>query len=249
MKEVIAGLRPVFNQLLADNRRVRVFFRDDDVDEDEATLRRLLRIFLRHEAPINLEIIPGRLTNSAISLLRQYRDFRPHLIGLNQHGWQHVNHEPAGRKCEFGPSRNFDKQREDLSQGRAVLDSAFGTAFFPAFTPPWNRCTNETYQALDELGFKVLSKDQDKPPVAGYRFQEIPVTLDLYRWRHGPVMKAPAEISSELSRQLRDADRVGILLHHKVMDETAFEFLDLLTSELGAQPPVSLELFQSLLRG
>ncbi|HWQ31542.1 MAG TPA: polysaccharide deacetylase [Blastocatellia bacterium] len=249
MKEVIAGLRPVCEQLQADRRRVRIFFRDDDVDEDEATLHRLLRIFLRHEAPVNLEIIPGRLTKSAARLLRQYRDFRPRLIGLNQHGWQHVNHEPAGRKCEFGPSRSFDEQIKDISQGRAVLEAVFETAFFPAFTPPWNRCTNETAQALDELGFQVLSKDQCRLPAANYRFQEIPVTLDLYRWRQGPVMKAPAEIISDLSRQMREADRIGILLHHKVMDETAFEFLDLLTSELRAQSPVSLELFQSLLQG
>lgn len=249
MKEVIAALRPVFSQMQADSRRVRVFFRDDDVDEDEATLHRLLSIFLKHDAPVNLEIVPGRLMNSAVRLLRQYRDLRPHLIGLNQHGWQHVSHEPAGRKCEFGSSRSFDEQREDISRGRAVLEAAFGTAFFPAFTPPWNRCTNETYRALDELGFEVLSQDQGKPAGAGYRFQEISVTLDLYRWRHGPVMKAPAEIINDLGRQLRESEQVGILLHHKVMDETAFEFLELLTSELRAQSPVSLELFQSLRRG
>ena len=246
MKEIVAGLRPACEQLQAAGRRVRIFFRDDDVDEDEETLHRMVKIFLRHNVPVNLEIIPARLTKTAVRALRQYHNFWPHLLGLNQHGWQHLNHEPTGRRCEFGPARSFEQQLHDISQGRAVLEEAFSTGFFPAFTPPWNRCTAATFSALDELGFQVLSKDQGREAVTGYSFQEISITLDLYRWRNGAEMKAPAAIISELSEQLSARDPIGIMLHHKVMDETACELLELLICELNHQPGLEFHTFQSL---
>ena len=247
MNEIINGLRPALEQLEAAPRTARIFFRDDDVDEDEETLHRMLKIFLRHDVPVNLEIIPARLTNAAIRALQQYSHFWPHLLGLNQHGWQHLNHEPTGRRCEFGPARSFEQQLQDLSQGRALLAEAFGAAFFPVFTPPWNRCTATTFSALAELGFPVLSKDRGREAVTGYGFQEIPITLDLYRWRDGAVMKAPADIISELRDQLSAGETIGIMLHHKVMDESAYEFLDLLVHGLSRQTGLEFHTFQSLL--
>jgi predicted deacetylase len=111
------------------------------------------------------------------------------LIELNQHGWRHTNHEPEGRKCEFGASRSFEEQLADIARGREVLEHAFGKAFSPVFTPPWNRCTQDTYRALDQLGFRALSQLQGKQPVAGYNFRELSVRLDLFRWKGGAVMK------------------------------------------------------------
>ena len=46
-----------------------------------------------------------------------------------------------------------------IAAGQARMDEAFGNRWFPAFTPPWNRCTEETRRALEELGFSVLSTD------------------------------------------------------------------------------------------
>jgi hypothetical protein len=248
MKNLIAEIRPVLDQLQAEGRTVSLFFRDDDVDEDEQRLYRLLRVFLYHEAPVNLEIIPGRLTKGAIRLLRQHQSYWPELLGLNQHGWRHVNHEQNGRKCEFGKSRSYDQQYADIAQGKKILEDVFGDTFFPAFTPPWNRCTAETHRAFDELGFAVFSKDNSHPRVTGYGFQEISVTLDLYRWKNGTAMKAPDEIVEELKTQICLSGPVGIMLHHKVMDDTAFEFLDLLTAELRHHPAVRMHTFQSLLK-
>src|SRR5262244_1270877 len=96
----------------------RLFFRDDDVDEDEATLRRLLRLFLGRETPINLGVIPGRLTAACAELLAESAGAAPAALELNQHGWLHLNHERKGRKCEFGPSRTYAEQLADVAQGR-----------------------------------------------------------------------------------------------------------------------------------
>jgi predicted deacetylase len=158
----------------------------------------------------------------------------------------HCNHEKEGRKCEFGPSRSYDEQFEDIAKGRAILEQAFPNRFFPAFTPPWNRCTTATFKALDELGFQIFSKDRGKEAVNGYRFREISTTIDLYRWKGGATMKEPEEIVSSLIDQIQDARTIGLLLHHKVMDAHAFRFLDHLLQELSRSTIVRFHTFQSL---
>lgn len=241
-------LRSSLGQMESAGRSVKVFVRDDDVDEDEASLRQLLNLFLELEIPINLEIIPGLLTDAAIATLINYRQLRPDLFELNQHGWLHVNHETEGRKCEFGASRNYEQQLADIQRGQEVLRNAFGEAFSPVFTPPWNRCTEEAHRAMDQLGFTAISKLLGKQPLTGYGFRELSVTLDIFRWKDGATLKPAEEIIEELTSQLRELDMVGIMLHHKVMDDRAFEFVRLLLDELRRSEAVSFHTFRSLLK-
>ena len=226
----------------------RLFFRDDDVDEDEATLWRLLGLFMERSAPINLGVIPGRLTAACAGLLAQSACAAPSLLELNQHGWLHLNHEREGRKCEFGPSRTYAEQLADVAQGRARMTEAFGPNWFPVFIPPWNRCTEETYSAIDHLGFRALSAKRGGSVVTGYRFEEISITLDLYRWNDGASLKSPEEVVDDLIAQLSQRQTIGVALHHKVMDERAFSFLCSLLDTLASHPTVRLHTFQSLLR-
>lgn len=232
----------------ASGRTINLFFRDDDVDEDESSLRALLETFLRHQMPINLEVIPAQLTAAALTWLRRCHAQWPDLVELNQHGWQHINHEPTGRKCEFGASRDYDAQLADIRQGKEVLAQGLGAAFSPIFTPPWNRCTMDTYLALDELGFHALSALRSRQPIVGYSFRELSVTLDLYRWRGGARMKAPGELISELIAQIRAGDTIGVMLHHKVMDEAARMWLQQLLATLRRSDRVRFHTFQSLLK-
>lgn len=248
MNEALEQLLLTLNVLCERRQTVNVFFRNDDVDEDEARLRMLLDLFEESATPVNLEIIPGRLTEPCIQLLRRRTHAQPALFELNQHGWQHVNHESQGRKCEFGVSRSFDQQLTDILRGKEVLERAFGEAFSPVFTPPWNRCTDETHRALDQLGFNILSKLNSEPPVTGHCFREISVTLDLFRWKGGATMKAPQEFVAELNSQLLALDTVGVMLHHKVMDDTAFELVRLVVSELRRSEAIQVHSFQSLLK-
>ncbi|HEU0174189.1 MAG TPA: hypothetical protein VIC84_06470 [Blastocatellia bacterium] len=226
----------------------RIFFRNDDVDQDEAPLRRLLRLFLERNTPVNLGVIPGRLTAACAGLLARSACAAPELLELNQHGWRHDNYEREGRKCEFGASRTYAEQLADITQGQARMNEAFGPNWFPVFIPPWNRCTEETRRAIDHLGFRALSAKQGNSVATGYRFEEISITLDLYRWSGGVRLKAPEEVVGELIAQLSRQQTIGVVLHHKVMDEQAFLFLSSLLDALAAHPAVSFHTFQSLLR-
>jgi peptidoglycan/xylan/chitin deacetylase (PgdA/CDA1 family) len=230
-------------QRLAATGAVDVFFRDDDVDEDEPTLRRLLELFAQKNVPVILGVIPARLTNDGIQRLAQF----PMTIEIVQHGWQHVNHELTGRKCEFGNSRSFAEQLADIAQGQTRMREAFDDNWFPAFIPPWNRCTPPTCQALDQLGFHVLSQlHRDAAPRTGFSFQEISVTLDLFRWKDGARLRPQEELFEALSQQLAQPPPIGILLHHKVMHDEAFLFLEQLLDTLRQASAVCFHTFESL---
>jgi peptidoglycan/xylan/chitin deacetylase (PgdA/CDA1 family) len=241
MNEAIRELRATLEQQQAAGKTVAVFFRDDDVDEDEASLRRLLSLFAAKNVPVILGVIPARLTTAGIALLQQFSASAE----LVQHGWQHVNHETTGRKCEFGASRSFEEQLTDLARGQARMNEAFGAHWFPA----WNRCTDETYQALAQLDFQVLSKlRESNAPLTGFPFQEISVTLDLYRWKDGAQLKPIDELVPDLAQQMRQDTPIGIMLHHKVMSDDAFTFLAALLEEFSRYTSVRFHRFQSLLQ-
>ena len=244
----LTELRESLELLQAEEKQVRIFFRDDDIDEDEDSLVRLLDLFLAHGVPLNLAIIPDLLSDATVRRLHTRELWIPESLGLIQHGWKHTNHELDGRKCEFGISRSLADKFNDIARGKSRLEEAFGPRFYPAFTPPWNRCTHDTYGVLDELGFVVLSKDQGKDSAQGHRFQEISTTLDLYRWKDGATLKPADEIVPALISQMRGLDTIGILLHHKVMDNTALTFLDQLLDELARCPVVRFHTLKTLMQ-
>lgn len=248
MNSSLARLRSALERRGPQAAPPRLFFRDDDVDEDEPTLRRLLRLFAERNTPVNLGVIPGRLTAACVELLAHAAGAAPAKLELNQHGWRHINHEREGRKCEFGPSRSYAEQSADIAQGRERMTEAFGTNWFPVFVPPWNRCTEDTCRALDHLGFRAISAKRGGSVVTGYRFEEISITLDIYSWNGGARLKSPEEVIDDLIAQLSGRQTIGVALHHKVMDERAFSFMASLLDTLASHQTARFHTFQSLLK-
>ncbi len=242
--------------------RFRLFFRDDDVAEDEPSLCRLLDLFAEHAVPLNLEIIPGQLTAAGSRRLRDRREQAPSLLDLHQHGCTHQNHEPTGRKCEFGPARSVEEQLKDLRAGRDRLLDEFGPAFVPVFTPPWNRYSGATIVALAELGFHAFSALWRPEATAAWPSQAVvegglrslPATLDLIEWGERRRLRPVDQLLTSLRGQLADHGRagpdappVGILLHHAVMDDAAFDFLARLLPILRESGSVEVVSFSTLL--
>ncbi len=248
MNEELSLLRQALEQLEQEGRAIDVFFRDDDIDCKEDSLRRMLDVFYLHGVPVNLEVIPGALKDEAVGWLRQQLADFPGLIELNQHGWMHTNHELEGKKCEFGPSRSFEQQIADLAKGKHCMDQAFPGAWIPVFTPPWNRCTSDTYLAIEALGFRALSRDRGDVPVTAYNFAEISTSIDIIRWKGETRLKEPAEILAAVREQTRIDEPIGILLHHKVMTSAALSLLSLLIETLSRSRSVRFHRFQDLLR-
>jgi peptidoglycan/xylan/chitin deacetylase (PgdA/CDA1 family) len=209
-----------------------VFFRDDDAGWGDERLRALLDLFDRRSLPIDVAVIPAELHPSlAAELAARARDGAVH---LHQHGYAHVNHEPVGRKCEFGPSRSYPEQAADIRHGQAVLRDAFGDLLDPVFTPPWNRCSSDTAAALADAGFAILSRDGTAAPL-DCPIAEVPITVDWFGSRKG-VRWTPFQLVEKLAEAVRSGRPVGIMLHHAVTDPGEFAAIGALLALLSTHP-------------
>ena len=223
-------LRPVADALDAVPAPAVICFRDDDAGRDDARLLRLLDRFAAAALPLDLAVIPTRLhPRLAAELLgRSEASLR-----LHQHGFAHTDHEPAGRKCEFGPARSRAAQRRDIAAGRERLAALLGDAVDPVFTPPWNRCTAETGSCLAELGFEVLSRESRAAPLRIAGLREVPVHVDWVRL----TARAAAE---RLAAAIRSGGHAGVMFHHAEMDaasrDAASELLALVAGHDRARP-------------
>jgi len=216
---------------------VRFFFRDDDAGWDDARLFRLMDAFADHGSPLDLAVIPASLSPGLASELLRRRARSGLLFGLHQHGWSHTNHEAAGRKCEFGTARSASRQAEDIANGARVLRDALGEAVDPVFTPPWNRCTQDTADQLAAQGFSVLSRDRTATRLLPRTLVELPVSVD---WTGAWNRRGGERGVAEAIGVAADGDSpVGIMLHHATMDSAQChrvgELLALLRRHAGAQ--------------
>ena len=210
-----------------------VFFRDDDAGWGDERLWALLDLFDRRSLPVDLAVIPAELHPRLAAELTVRA--RAGAVRLHQHGYAHVNHEPAGRKCEFGPSRPYDAQAADITRGAAILADAFGDVVEPAFTPPWNRCTAVTADVLADARFAVLSRDSTATPLPGARIPEVPITVDWFGSRKG-ARWTPYELADRLAAAVGTGGPVGIMLHHAVTDEGELAALSALLALLTTHP-------------
>ena len=208
-----------------------VFFRADDVAVPGRKFAKLIDIFSKHQVPLTLAVVPAWLTETRWQRLVELCRKDYSLWCWMQHGWRHCNHEPQGRRLEFGPSRSFSRKRKDLQAGFQRLRRLLGEAFTPAFTPPWNRCDSETLQALKELGYKAISRNLGAQPPAPYALTEYPVAVDLHTRKEKDGESGWQNFFKELREGLGKGF-CGIMIHHQRMNNAAFDFLEVLLSEL-----------------
>jgi hypothetical protein len=218
---------------------VPFFLRDDDAGWGDERLRVLLDACADRHLPLDLAVIPAELERELATELVARAERRVAHVGMHQHGFAHVNHEPVGRKCEFGPARTYDAQLRDIESGRKRLERLLGPHVDPIFTPPWNRCTRVTAEVLADLGFDALSRESRAEPLGGPGLAELPVSVDWFAHRKGDRL-APRELAELAARAGTDASRpVGIMFHHAVMDDDemrrAGELLDLIARHPNAR--------------
>lgn len=212
-----------------------VFFRDDDAGRDDDRLFALLDRFEAHAVGVDVAVIPALVRRPLAGELRRRADGG---VRLHQHGLAHVDHEPAGRKHEFGPSRGPAEQESDIATGRRImLDWFTGSGVEPVFTPPWNRCTKETGLALLRTGLRVLSRDHTAAPLGVPGLTEVPVTVDWLGHTRG-VRWTTAELAGRVADRVRGRDPIGVMLHHAVTDDDELDRVEDLVALCAAHPRV-----------
>jgi peptidoglycan/xylan/chitin deacetylase (PgdA/CDA1 family) len=213
------------------------FFRDDDAGEGDAELDALLAVFGRHAMPLDLAAIPTLTSARTVEVIAKRQADGSNDVRVHQHGFAHLNHEPVGRKCEFGPSRPRETQSADIARGREVLQELFGE-LPPIFTPPWNRCAPWTGEVLRDLGFAVLSRDLSAGRLDVPGLAEVPVTVDWFAKRK----KVPVDRFGRgrlLAEVAEGQEPVGVMLHHAVMSEADRADADALLHLVATHPRVT----------
>lgn len=223
----------------ADAGAVKVFFRADDVGVPGENFTRLIRLFAGHTAPLALAVVPSWLTPGRWEALRKLTATTPDLWCWHQHGWRHVNHEPYGRKSEFGESLDPEKIKDDILKGRRRLEQLMGDIFTPLFTPPWNRMSADGLTALKEAGFKAVSRNQSAKPAAPDGISDWPVNVDLHTRSELDPKAAWDAMANEVVEAL-GSGMCGIMIHHQRMNDTAFLFLNELLAEFRNRPEIEL---------
>ena len=229
------------------------FFRDDDAGWEDQRLFELIRVFAKHDVPLDLAVIPKSIRNSMAARLRVLAEAFPEKLALHQHGYAHVDHEQSGRKSEFGDSRLGALQLADITSGRQLLSDMFGPIVDPIFTPPWNRCTATTAACLRAAGFLYLSRDVTASAIDTAGLCELPIAVDWFKKRRG-VRLTPFEIGASLSAAAaRERSAVGVMLHHAVMDQDErtrlAELLRLISSHAQARGVLMRDVSQATGKG
>jgi len=229
-------LDPIREALDRDRFPAALFFRNDDVGWEDERLLPLLDLFAARSLPLDLAVIPAALADAAAQMLADRCAASGGRLRVHQHGWRHANHESAGRKCEFGPTRSKEDQAADLRAGRDRLQPALGQFADPIFTPPWNRCTQATADMLAAASFRVLSRDAGATPLEGGRLIELPVSVD---WDRAVRRNGYAGLGKALAAGPASHRPVGVMLHHAALDAAALTelaaLLDLLAHHDNAR--------------
>ena len=216
-----------------------VFFRADDVAVPGANFVRLMDLFIRYRVPLCLALVPAWLTKGRWQELERIGRSAASLWCWHQHGWRHVNHERAGKKQEFGPSRPLLNIKEDLIRGKDRLQDLMGKAFYPVFTPPWNRCDGRTLTLLKELNYRAVSRFRGSAPKPPEGLPDFAVNVDLHTRKEDKLADPWADLFSDIGTALSQR-HCGIMIHHQRMNEAAFVFLEVFLQSLLRQKRLQL---------
>jgi hypothetical protein len=227
---------------------VRFFFRDDDAGWAEDELFALLERFDARRTPLDLAVIPAALEADAVTRLRERIEATGGRVRVHQHGFEHVDHQQSGRRCEFGSDRLLAKQREDVRLGVELLARRFRELRDPIFTPPWNRCVEALGPILLEAGLLALSRDRSAGRLSLPGLEEIPITVDWLAPGDGSASRV-ACLGARLARSAERDAAVGVMLHHAEMDANELTWLDALLELLDEHPRARRVPMRSLLRG
>jgi len=221
------------------------FFRADDVAVPGRQFSRMMDLFSTYGVPLSLAVVPAMLTRKRWQYLKGFEKKNPSRWCWHQHGWRHVNHETEGKKQEFGDGRTTSEIKRDLVRGKERLEMLMGDRFYPVFTPPWNRCSSSTLQLIKELGYAAVSRSRGSMPSSPPGLPDYDVNVDL----HTRKEKSPAAAWEKLFAELQQAissNYCGIMIHHRMMNGAAFDFMEILLKTLVESPALQPVHFREL---
>lgn len=228
-----AGVEAYVRNTPSSDEPPRVYFRADDIALPSPTCKNMLTTFAEHDTPLALAVVPSWMTQEHKESLISTAPEKQSLWCWHQHGWAHCNNAVSGKKCEFGSDRSLAECSGDLLQGYERMQELFGNKFYPLFTPPWNRISEENIHVLKDIGFKAISSVATAPQQTV--LQDIPMHVDLHTRKETSAAKGWNNLFDELTAAIATGS-CGIMLHHERMNENAEHFLQRLLITLKSYP-------------
>ncbi|MGC8719721.1 MAG: polysaccharide deacetylase family protein [Thermodesulforhabdaceae bacterium] len=239
LERVILSKRP---------RQAKIFFRADDVGVPSTSFLALCRLFAYFNVPLALSVVPSWLNESRTHYLFQIAPPSDPLWSWHQHGWRHTNWEKSGKKSEFGPSRTENQKWQDIWKGLNKMKEILDRHFVPAFTPPWNRLTPDTFILLSRLGFRAVSLDQKiHPPTPENHLKNFRIFLDLHTRKPLDISRSFDELIDDCRRLFSVKEPAGIMIHHNRMNLNAFLFLANFMELVKSNSSVKITSFKEML--
>ncbi|MFI5017857.1 MAG: polysaccharide deacetylase family protein [Dongiales bacterium] len=221
------------------------WWRDDDAVAPSPALERLLGL---GSQPIALAVIPAEMSPALAGFLAG-----PHFAGrvdVLQHGYAHRNHEPPeAKKAELGAARPSTAVLEELGRGARLLAAAFGTQALPVLVPPWNRIVEPVIDLLAGEGYRGLSTQGFQPPeAASWRrgILQVNTHVDIVDWRGGrgfigreaAIEGTVGHLAARREGRAAAAEPTGLLTHHLVLEDAAFDFTAEFLARTAEHPAV-----------
>lgn len=189
---------------------------------------------------------PAEFGSSRIhrSLTETLNDRRDHW-SMRHMSQPHLGAAPRAQSLAHDPSHGLAAMLGEMIWGHNRLGALFGERYVPAFVAPWNRLAPEVRTALHGMGYRGLSLFGERPrPLASIDVPWVNTHVDVIRWRgeRGFVgtESALAETVSHLERRRTGeapADEpTGLLTHHLVMDDAAWDFVIALKQVMDDHP-------------
>ncbi len=235
----------IFQQSFSNTSEIHIFFRADDIGVPSHSFSRMMDLFLKFQIPLNLAVVPAWITCERWKTFQRLNNQGGELFLWHQHGWRHVNHETFGKKQEFGPARSNRLIYQDLEKGKQRLEMLLGKQFFPFFTPPWNRCSEATFEALVDLDFKGVSLSHGSTVIVPETLFSFPVRVDLHTRKESRIEQGWGALIKELELGM-EAGFCGFMIHHGRMSNAAFIFLEFLLEQIVQYKNVYCRTFDEL---
>jgi len=194
-----------------------LFIRDDDVYKYDEKFLNVFNLFKKHKIPVIYGVVPKLIEKKLANFLNKEKKRNPHLLDIVQHGWSHKNYsKDTKNKYEFGPSRSYFQQKQDIKRGYLKMRRLFGKNFTPAFIPPYHGYNSTTLEIINELKIPIFSADEISK-VKNKCFIDLPARLSLNKYsKTGKPLfiDAISMIKLFIVYLKRYKNLLGLIFHH-----------------------------------
>jgi hypothetical protein len=216
-------------------RALEFWWRDDDAQHRAPALEKLLELSARFQVPLALAVIPVEADPDLLAGLGDH-------VQVLQHGADHCNRAAAGeKKSEFPDAEPTDEAMRRLGKARMRLESLAGGRFVPVLAPPWNRFPDGLAHHLVSAGYRGLSRYGARHGgIPGLR--EVNTHVDIIAWRgdrafigeDAALEALLLQLSARSTSSSNAPEPIGLLTHHAVHDNAAWQFIERLLETTSA---------------